>query len=180
MFVHIRKTFYASILFMFVVFFNSNDVAAETAWQSTGGPEGASITSIAVDQTNSKVVYASSILGGVIKTTNGGASWISINNGLHVPGSIQSIAIDPTNNQVIYVGGDSGKRVFKSIDGGSSWFVPSNDLFTIGGGSNFIITIDPLDSQTIYVATTINGLYKSTNGGTSWIAINSGLPTSTK
>ena len=43
------------------------------------------------------------------------------------------------------------------------------------GGSIHVLTIDPTNSQTIYAGTEFGGLYKSTNGGSSWTAVNSGL-----
>ncbi|MGY8916482.1 MAG: WD40/YVTN/BNR-like repeat-containing protein, partial [Flavobacteriales bacterium] len=59
--------------------------------------------------------------------------------------------------------------VFKSIDGGVSWnetgLNPSNT------SDNWLmneITIDPTNSQTLWVGTN-QGLYKSTNGGLLWI-----------
>jgi hypothetical protein len=59
----------------------------------------------------------------VLKTTNGGASWASIDGtGVNkipdVP--VWCIAISPTDNSRLYVGTDIG--VFTSIDGGTNWY----------------------------------------------------------
>jgi hypothetical protein len=46
------------------------------------------------------------------------------------------------------------------------------------GGSIACVAIDPQDGQTIYAGTG-SGVFKSTNGGTSWSQLNAGLPTNT-
>lgn len=38
------------------------------------------------------------------------------------------------------------------------------------------IAVDPTDGNTVYIATPINGIYKSTDGGSNWSAVNTGLP----
>jgi hypothetical protein len=48
---------------------------------------------------------------------------------------------------------------------------------TIGpeGGRCDVIAIDPVNSQIVYAGTRGGGVFKTTNGGTSWTAINTGL-----
>lgn len=95
-----------------------------------------SMGAIAVDPTNDNILYAGtgeanssgdSYDGfGVMKTTNGGTTWFS--TGLEETRHIGKIVIDPTNTQVVYVAGmgnlftgNSGRGVYKTTDGGSSW-----------------------------------------------------------
>jgi len=87
-------------------------------------------------------------------------------------GRIQAVAVDPTNPNVIYVGTPAGS-IWKSTNGGTS-FVSLFDEFPQIGVSG--IAIDPNNTNIIYITTgdrnhsdtTFAGVYKSTNGGTSW------------
>ncbi len=86
------------------------------------------VTSIAIDGSDSRIVYAS--FGGfspdcLWRTTNGGATWQDISgsggNGLpDVP--VRSVAIHPFLPSWLYAGTDVG--VFASEDGGETWHVP--------------------------------------------------------
>ena len=62
---------------------------------------------------------------GVYKSTDGGTSWIVVNNGLP-SGSQMALAISPNflNDQTIFVCGSYGLNngIYKSIDGGDSWY----------------------------------------------------------
>jgi len=87
-------------------------------------------------------------------------------------GRIQAIAVDPTNPNIIYAGTPAGS-IWKSTNGGTS-FVSLFDEFPQIGVSG--IAIDPNNTNIIYIATgdrnhsdtNFAGVYKSTNGGTSW------------
>ena len=59
------------------------------------------------------------IFEGVTKTTDGGATWHSANNGLPLHWVPYSAAIHPTNTSTLYVGSAFG--VYKSVDGGDHW-----------------------------------------------------------
>ncbi len=87
-------------------------------------------------------------------------------------GRIQAIAVDPNNQNIIFVGTPAG-GIWKSINGGVS-FIPLFDEFPQIGVSG--IAIDPNNSNIIYIATGDRdhsdtyfvGVYKSTNGGSTW------------
>ena len=81
---------------------------------------------------------------------------------------VESLAVDPLTPTTLYAG-THNDGVFKSSDGGRSWRPASNGLpGTRPYYSQIVdVAIDPTIPSTIY-ATTINGLYKSTNGGDSW------------
>jgi photosystem II stability/assembly factor-like uncharacterized protein len=62
--------------------------------------------------------------GGLFKTTDGGATWARINEGLAsliaTRSPVTALVIDPANPQVLYAG-TSGYGVFQSTDGGAHW-----------------------------------------------------------
>jgi len=104
------------------------------------------ILSIAIDPTNSQIIYAGTDGGGVYKSTNGGANWAKMNNGL-TNTNILSIAIDPENTQTLYAGTKLG--VFKyiltfdisaSADTGGSITLLDNVKVNYGESQTFTIT----------------------------------------
>ena len=118
--------------------------------------------------------------GGVWKTENGGETYENISDG-YFGGSIGSIAVANDDPNVIYVGGgevtirgnvSSGYGVFKSVDAGKSW------TFSGLPNSRHIprIVIDPNNNDIVYAAvlgnlykpTNDRGVYKSSDGGTTW------------
>jgi hypothetical protein len=94
--------------------------------------------------------------------------------------SVGSMAMDPSDHNRLYVGlGDpfdgTGVGVLISTDGGDNW---SDPIFL--GNSTIIpqILVDPT-TPSIVLAATDQGLYRSTNSGTSWslVPIATGLAT---
>ncbi len=100
-------------------------------WGLEYRPLSLKISSLAIDPNDPNVIYAgtgfrSNLNGhGVYKSTNGGLSWKSINNGLPLEKTwlggyyVQSIAIDPHDSQTIYAASFGG--LYKSTDGGQLW-----------------------------------------------------------
>jgi HYR domain-containing protein len=71
-----------------------------------------------------------------------------------VSGRTISIAVHPTNPDIVYVGAAQG-GLYKSINGGTNWTKLFDfQLETLAIGA---ITIDPTDSNTVYVGTGENG-----------------------
>lgn len=87
-------------------------------------------------------------------------------------GRINCIAFHPTNANIMYVGAPSG-GLWKTVDGGSSWFSLTDHLPVIGVSS---IVVDYNNPQNVYIATGDGdandtysiGVLKSTDGGQTW------------
>ena len=155
---------------------------------------------IAIDPSNSATIYAvvssatvgaASGLGSIFKSTDGGANWASASSGL-TNTFAETLAIDPTNPSTLYAGTVPG-GIFKSTDGGASW---NSVNFTTVSTDISALVVDPVKAGTIYAVArntviqrscpkgvsfqgTDSGIFKTTNGGESWVAVNSGLPTFT-
>lgn len=93
----------------------------------------------------------------------------------NVNGRIKSLAIHPTQSNVLYAGAANG-GIWKSTTSGQSWRSLWKFQDTMAVGS---VGISPSAPDTLYVATGEDtpgwgpsyggvGVYKSTNGGTSW------------
>jgi photosystem II stability/assembly factor-like uncharacterized protein len=150
-------------------------VAAPDTWGSHG-PPGGIVNAIAIDPSSPSTVYAGTTYGGVFKSTDGGASWSTSNNGLTVR-LVSALAIDPTNPATIYAGTQEIQyqpALFKSVDGGGSW-VPSSAGLTYSFGYSAPvenIAVDPSSPSTVYAGTQV-GVYKTTDGGSNWASIGS-------
>lgn len=90
-------------------------------------------------------------------------------------GWIQSLDVFPSQKNLMYAGSNSG-GLYKTSNGGNLWsFVPFANV-SMGVQS---IAIDPNDSNTVYIATGTTiyakeygfGVYKTTNGGSTWSKI---------
>jgi len=139
------------------------------------------VSALALDPTNSNIVYLGGEEGGVWKTIDGGTSWIPLtDNQLSL--AVGSMAIDPQNPQTIYVGTEAG--VLKSTNGGSAWTQlagPFAGPFAspspyCGGAYINSIAVDPGNSQIIlagalFLCKTGSGIYRSTDGGTNWTLV---------
>ena len=121
--------------------------AGVNVWTSNG-PEGGSISALAIDPTTPTTLYAGTQGGGVFKSTNGGASWSAVNTGL-VASHVFALVIDPTTPTTLYAGTDVG--VFKSTNGGGSWSAVNTGLTDFAFVS--ALAIDPMTATTLYAGT---------------------------
>jgi len=124
------------------------------------------VYSLAVDPKNTGVLYANSK-----KSTDGGKTWTALGSTFPLNASATVFAVAPSDSKTVYAGFWS-KGIYVSADGGAKWTPASAQP-----ASTFIyaLVIDPKNAQTAY-AGTYNGAYKTTDGGSTWNPINSGLP----
>ncbi|MEW6209898.1 MAG: hypothetical protein AB1631_16150 [Acidobacteriota bacterium] len=84
-------------------------------------------------------------------------------------GWVYVIAIDPSHPEIMYAGTD-GAGVFKTTDGGATWFTSSAGLAVHDRTEVHAIEIDPTETNIIFAGTG-DGIFRSTNGGASWARI---------
>ncbi len=141
------------------------------AYRSTNGGEAWALINtnsrgMAIDPSNSQTLYVGGSSDILLKTTDGGTTWTSLNLGL-TKGFAMMVAVDPSNPQTLYVGTDK-YGVLKSTDGGGSWTPINTGLTDLGILGIRSIVIDPSRPQTLYIGTGVAGVYKSADGGASW------------
>ncbi len=168
------------------------------------GEDTQSIGAIAVAPSNDNRVYVASGEGlhrpdlsvgdGIYRSDDAGKTWTHL--GLRDSEQIPALAVDPTNPDRVFAavlghpyGPNAERGIFRSEDGGKTWEkVLYKDDRT--GGSD--VTIDPKNPQVVYAclweetlgpwedendyAGTNGGLFKSTDGGTTWTQLKNGLP----
>jgi photosystem II stability/assembly factor-like uncharacterized protein len=101
---------------------------------------------------------------GVSHSRDGGTTWE--HDTVDTGGRGWAVAFDPIDPNKVYVGGDTGysyPTLYISTDLGATW----NPSRTGLRGQVYVITPDPFNNQIVYCGTTV-GVYKSTNGGTTW------------
>jgi photosystem II stability/assembly factor-like uncharacterized protein len=139
-----------------------------TSWSlSNSGLTNSQVTAFAINPTTPTTMYAGTI-GGVSKSTNGGAAWTDT---APTTRAVRAIVIDPTNPNIVYAG--TGNGVFKTTNGGTSWTLINNGFATGNTISSIAVrtlAIDPSNPATIFAGSSL-GLYKTTNAGANWTRI---------
>ena len=90
----------------------------------------------------------------------------------------QNMAVDPINPNIVYVG-TGANGLFVTTDGGNTWSSVSGvPIATSDGNGNYPgitgILFDPANTNVIFAASYGNGVYETTNGGTSWSKLSAG------
>ncbi len=166
----------------------------------------ASIGAIAVAPSSPDVVYAGSgestlrdstgYGNGMYKSTDAGKTWTHI--GLDDTQHIGKVAVDPKNPNIVFVAAighlyeaHPARGVYRSTDGGRNW---AKVLFKGDSIGAVDVVIDPTNSRVVYAGLWNTrrptwytyqptngpggGIFKSTDGGTTWNQLTAGLPAS--
>lgn len=112
----------------------------------------------------------------------GGTQWTQVLNAQDFLSTTEKVyvrwlSVAPSNASVVYALAsiqyyDHG-TLLKSVDGGDTWAKFDSDV----DGRGACLAVDPYDSEKLYVGSWYRGVYRSTDGGSTWQAINNGLPT---
>jgi photosystem II stability/assembly factor-like uncharacterized protein len=167
-----------------------------TTWANSGLNNVGVICKVAVHPTNANIILVAAMglpmqrdnNRGIYKSTDGGASWTQVKFIDNETG-FSDVIIDPINPQNMYatswrrirnnqesvVSGHTS-RVYKSIDGGNTWNILNGGLPQINA-TRYGICMSQQNANTLYVSVVdstlnIHGIYKTTNGGSTWSAIN--------
>jgi photosystem II stability/assembly factor-like uncharacterized protein len=163
-----------------------------------------SIGDVAVAPSNPNTIYVASGEGiqrpdlsvgdGMYKSTDAGKTWqhLGLREGLQIGG----IAIDPENENCVFAavlghpyGPNKERGVYRTTNGGKTW---KQVLYIDENTGAIQVTIDPVNPEIVYAdmyASRLapwengewtgpgSGLYKSTDGGSTWKQLKKGLPT---
>ena len=165
----------------------------------------ASIGAIGVAPSKPDVVYVgtgeadmrsqNSFGNGMYKSTDAGRTWTHL--GLDDTRQIGRVIVDPKDPNVVFVaalghiyGPNADRGVYRSRDGGATW---EKVLYKNENVGAIDLQFDPRNSKIVYAALWNTrrppwsiyppsygpggGIFKSTDGGTTWKALTAGLPT---
>lgn len=159
------------------------------------------IGAIALAPSNEDIVYVGTGEGhlsgdsyfgnGVLKSTDGGATFSHVSGEAFKNVSISRMAVSPNDPNTVYLTtlrGRGGVRrttnpdtttygVWKSTDGGATWtLLVSSDAqgLQLGGAGDMVM--DPLDANTLFVGFVGQGISKTVDGGATWTTAMTGLP----
>ena len=150
-------------------------------WRLIGPFRGGRVVAVAGVPGDTAAAYFGAVGGGVWKSSNAGNTWEPIFDSQPIA-SIGAMAVAPSNPNVIYVGSgesdirsalSSGDGMYKSTDGGKSWTnIGLRDTRQISR-----VVVDPRNPDVVYVAALGHaygpnpqrGVFKSTDGGATWI-----------
>jgi photosystem II stability/assembly factor-like uncharacterized protein len=135
-----------------------------------------------------------SVGDGIYKSTDAGKTWIHL--GLRDGQQIAALAVHPRDPDRVYAavlghpyGPNAERGVFRSTDGGRTWTKVLYKDENTGGSA---VTLDPSNPDVVYAVLWAgrqgpwengewqgpeSGLFKSTDGGTTWKKLTQGLPT---
>src|SRR5262249_39058384 len=111
---------------------------------------------------------------------DGAASWTAVNTGLPALSFdtfLSALAIDPRTPSTLYALGTlhaTSGVLFKSTDSGANWTATISTGLRPGG---LPLAINPVTPSTLYAGTFGEGVLKTTDGGMSWTAVNTGPTT---
>lgn len=138
--------------------------------------EGDRLTGVVVARSEADVVVVRSSAAGLIRTVDGGKTWVAANGDLRGEDLwVRSVAIHPENPQIILRAGGQGATsgLWKSTDGGQHWVRLAFDGDFDGKGPSAlcgeILAFDLRAPQTVYVGCESRGMFKSTDGGATWV-----------
>ena len=129
------------------------------------------------DPTDSNHIYIATTMG-VSETKDGGEHWAKKMEGMKEVLMVVTLGMDPTRPAILYAGTSGG--VYKTIDEAGHWEKVNNGLVSpenIKSSRALSVTavlVDPFEPDTVY-ASTLAGLYKTTDGGKAWVRIGQSL-----
>ena len=150
-------------------------------WRMIGPFRGGRVVAVTGVPGDGTTFYFGSVGGGIWKTIDAGVTWTPIFDGQPIA-SIGALEVAPSNPKILYAGTgesdirsdlSSGDGVYKSTDGGATWKnIGLRDSKQISR-----IVVDPNNPDVVYVAVLGHaygpnderGVYKSNDGGQTWI-----------
>jgi photosystem II stability/assembly factor-like uncharacterized protein len=163
-----RRTFLLALLIALVIVPASTSLALPSSAWLPYGPDGGDARSFAVDPHDNQHLYLGSANGWIYDSHDGGVQWKRLARiGSRDNLVVDNIVLDATTKGRILVGawalGSSDGGLFMSDDGGLSW----KESADLKDQAVLALVGAPSDPK-VFVAGTLKGVYKTTDGGSHW------------
>lgn len=134
---------------------------AGASWVSSG-LSGMKVYCLAM---HSDLIFCGTHGNGLYRSTDAGNSWSPVS--LAIP-YVNCLAFKPFSEDTVYAGTLSG--IYRTTDAGNTW-----DSLGLFNRIIWSLTVDRNSPNVIYASTLYDGLFKSTDTGQTWFAINAGI-----
>ncbi len=124
-----------------------------STWTRSGSETGGAVLALATDPFSENVVYAGTFDGTILRSPDAGATWERWDTE-YSGGRVLALLADPVRPGRLYIGGWGG--VFRSVDGGRSWYPFSEGLAPYGV---FGLAVSP-NGRWLYAGTTGGGVFQ--------------------
>lgn len=137
-------------------------------------PQNTGVNDLVILPNAPNTLFAGLYRAGVWLSTNAGQNWSNATNGSIADNdTVLALAVDPIQNGTVYA--LTGTGVHRS-DNGGPWQSHSAGLPAANATLFNDLAADSRSPGTLYVASSPQGVFRTTNGGQSWQPANSGLP----
>jgi len=164
---------------------------AGKTWQHMGLEDTQAIARIRIHPTNPDIVYVAALghpygeneQRGVFRSTDGGTTWEKVLYVSPRAGAVD-LVIDRNNPEVLYAstwevyrkawkmwGGGGDSKLWKSVDGGTSWTdLTANEGMPEGPVGKIGVTVSPADSNRVWAIVEAHegGVFRSDDAGKTW------------
>jgi hypothetical protein len=135
------------------------------AW-TTQGPEGVQGQSLATSPADPNVVLLVGS-GTIFKSTNSGASWTNVGNGLSNAYPTAAWMHPTLINRYFAI---ASSRLYRSLNGGTSWSTIGTGLPSASSAYFTDFKVDPTDPNRMFISEQTNGVFRSVDAGLTWVA----------
>ncbi len=162
----------------------SCSTTAKYRWTNVSVGGGGYVTGIYLHPLQQDLAYIKTDIGGFYRWNSVDKRWIPLTDRFGLQESNyyggEALALDPKNPNIVYIaagkyihnGGGSG-TIFKSSDRGQTWTKLAIDL-AMGGNEaqrwvGERLAVNPFNSNIIFFGSRLNGLWKSSDAGATWV-----------
>ncbi|MGU3391150.1 WD40/YVTN/BNR-like repeat-containing protein [Sphingomonas sp. M1A8_2b] len=150
-------------------------------WTSVKVGAGGYAPNIVFSEVERGLAYLRTDMGGAYRWDDAAQGWLPLQDGNATPSymGIESIAPDPRNADIVYMAAGMGASqpaaILRSVDRGRSWRTTPVP-FAMGGnedgrGMGERLAVDPNDTRTLFFGSRHDGLWRSSDAGTTWAKV---------
>lgn len=153
------------------------------------GLEVTALNDIIADPHHANRVFFAYMDLGLLVSNNNGQSMRRVSQGMReeFQRNAFTVAFDPADEKTLWAGtglwNPNRGEICRSADGGNTWTPVGTPATGLPDGQNRIILVDPTSApgqRTLYTTSDEHGVFKSTDGGSSWKELTAGLPDARK